>query len=175
MHIAQQARLNNHRKDIKDLCATLASMAFSNEAHNQPRQAYYNSQVMVYYKIVCFHWWILNWSDLNNSKMIFGSYIFTSQNVFHTLNTASLGIGLKKKAFSWKNVSDRKKTELRLFDNHKSLIWWQLVQFSLKTIKFCFHSILCHSIVFYMERKRPIFRPTFQCYISLFTNFESFF
>lgn len=54
--------------------------------------------------------------------MIFGSYIFTSQNVFHTLNTASLGIGLKKRLFHEKMFRTEKKTELRLFDNHKSLI-----------------------------------------------------
>lgn len=41
--------------------------------------------------------------------MIFGSYIFTSQNVFHTLNTASLGIGLKKRLFHEKMFRTEKK------------------------------------------------------------------
>ena len=98
----------------------------------------------------------------------------TFLNVFYTLTTVFFRNWLKTYLFN-KRIFQKENQKLEFADNHKSLIWQELVQFSLKNTKnqinCWFYSISTYLKVFIVG-KMQTFRPS-QCQRNIYSqNFK---
>ena len=98
----------------------------------------------------------------------------TFLNFFHALTTVFFRNWLKTYLFH-KRICQKENQKLEFADNHKSLIWQELVQFSLKTTKkqinFWFYSISAY-LKFFIVGKMQTFRPSY-CQRNIYSqNFK---